>query len=126
MGVTQGILTGLHRKKSHHNSIKMIKNLLVIFFTILCAVQSLPQPPTDCGQDRETGLQRQSEDVWSPDGCNNCKCLDGRAGCTRKFCLIQGEGTCQEGRSWQEKSGDEIRECNCTEGAPVCSKKETR
>merc|ERR1712000_763014 len=112
-------------KVSVINSI-MIRILFVSFLATFYAVQSLPQRPTDCGQERQTGLQRQNGDIWSPDGCNNCKCLQGRAACTRKFCLIQGEGTCLEGRSWQEKSGEEIRKCDCLEGSPVCSKKEAQ
>merc|ERR1719378_968323 len=62
---------------------------------VLCSVsslvaglpQNLPQPGDGCGNDRLTGVARQEGDSWSPDGCNNCRCLaGGRPGCTRRLC----------------------------------------
>ena len=88
--------------------------------------QNLPQPGDGCGNDRVTGLGRQSGDSWSPDGCNNCRCLAGdRPGCTRRLCGDRAsweEGrSCSEGARWEEKTGDEIRVCTCEGGEPECN-----
>ena len=91
----------------------------------LCMVQGMPQVLETCGVDRTSGAARQVGDSWSPDGCNNCRCLsNGTPGCTRRLCQDQAtweEGrTCSEGARWEEKSGGDIRVCSCEQGAPDC------
>ena len=97
--------------------------------SLLCVglymVQGMPQVLESCGVDRSSGAARQEGDSWSPDGCNNCRCLaNGTPGCTRRLCQDQAtweEGRrCSEGARWEEKSGEDIRVCSCDQGAPDC------
>ena len=86
-----------------------------------CLVTMSEGQTLDCGQDRQ-GVERQTGDTWSPDGCNSCRCLSGgRAGCTRRLCQTQGGGSCQEGSQWQEKTGGREAECRCSAGSAHCS-----
>ena len=88
--------------------------------------QNLAQPGEGCGNDRLTGITRQEGDSWSPDGCNNCRCLAGdRPGCTRRLCgdaATWEEGrSCREGARWEEKTAGKIRVCSCEGGKPDCN-----
>ena len=88
---------------------------------VFCLVTMSEGQTLDCGQDRQ-GVERQTGDTWSPDGCNSCRCLSGgRAGCTRRLCQTQGGGSCQEGSLWQEKTGGREAECRCSAGSAHCS-----
>jgi len=83
-----------------------------------------------CGVDRE-GRMRQVGDSWSPDGCNNCRCLpSGTPGCTRRICSDREnweEGrTCSEGKTWEEKTGQDLKVCTCTQGTASCTDKVTK
>merc|ERR1712130_729685 len=85
--------------------------------TTAVLVSGRPQAAKEggCGVDRE-GVQRQVGDSWSPDGCNNCRCLpSGTPGCTRRICSDREnweEGrTCSEGKTWEEKTGQDLRAC---------------
>merc|ERR1711974_102310 len=83
-----------------------------------------------CGVDRE-GKMRQVGDSWSPDGCNNCRCLpSGTPGCTRRICSDREnweEGrTCSEGKTWEEKTGQDLKVCTCTQGTSSCTDKVTK
>jgi len=89
-----------------------------------------PQAGEGCGMDRE-GRQRLVGDSWSPDGCNNCRCLpSGTPGCTRRICTEQEsweEGrTCSEGKTWEEKTGEDLKVCTCSKGSPSCTDKVTK
>ena len=56
----------------------MVRSALLVFSISTLVVgfpQNLPQPGEGCGSDRLTGVARQEGDSWSPDGCNNCRCL---------------------------------------------------
>jgi len=107
----------------------MIRSAIVLCSVsslVLSLPQNLPQPGDGCGNDRVTGLARREGDSWSPDGCNNCRCLAGdRAGCTRRLCgdrTTWEEGrTCSEGARWEEKTGDKIQVCTCEDGEPECN-----
>merc|ERR1712172_363304 len=77
------------------------------------------------------GVERQVGDSWSPDGCNNCRCLpSGTPGCTRRICSDREsweEGrTCSEGKTWEEKTGQDLKVCTCTQGNPSCTDKVTK
>ena len=108
---------------------KMIRSALLVFSAgslVAGLPQNLPQPGDGCGVDRVTGVGRQEGDSWSPDGCNNCRCLaGGRPGCTRRLCGDRAtweEGrSCSEGARWEEKTGDKIRVCSCEGGKPECN-----
>ena len=74
------------------------------------------------------GVGRQVGDSWSQDGCNNCRCLpSGVPGCTRRICSDREfweEGrTCSEGKTWEEKTGEDLKVCTCTKGSPSCTDK---
>ena len=74
------------------------------------------------------GVARQVGDSWSQDGCNNCRCLpSGVPGCTRRICSDREfweEGrTCSEGKTWEEKTGEDLKVCTCTKGSPSCTDK---
>ena len=84
--------------------------------------QSLPVDGSGCGLDRQTGLERQEGDSWSPDGCNNCRCRrSGVPGCTKRLCSAVAPGAqCSEGARWEERSGDRREVCSCVEGNALC------
>lgn len=101
--------------------------LFLFFLPLLTTVFGAPQSSgitaTDCGLNPGTGLPRQPGDSWSPDGCNNCRCLNsGVPGCTKRFCDLQpGEPKrCSEGARWEDKTGNDRRICHCLEGQPIC------
>merc|ERR1711963_495907 len=94
--------------------------------TLAATVRARPQSsgPGGCGVNRD-GVSRQVGDSWSHDGCNNCRCLpSGVPGCTRRICSDREfweEGrTCSEGKTWEEKTGEDLKGCTCT-GVPVCT-----
>ena len=107
----------------------MVRSALLVFSVsslVAGLPQNLPQPGDGCGNDRLTGVARQEGDSWSPDGCNNCRCLaGGRPGCTRRLCGDRAsweEGRrCSEGARWEEKTGEKIRVCSCEAGKPECN-----
>ena len=107
----------------------MIRSAIVLCSVsslVLSLPQNLPQPGDGCGNDRVTGLARREGDSWSPDGCNNCRCLAGdRAGCTRRLCgdraTWEAGRTCSEGARWEEKTGGKIQVCTCEDGEPECN-----
>ena len=93
-----------------------------LHLALLCLAPALAQHaplPESCGVDR-AGRPRGQGDSWSPDGCNNCRCLaGGGAGCTRQLCPTQG-AACSEGNTWQERSGAQLTSCRCTQGRVLC------
>ena len=105
---------------------------LLLLGTTAVLVNGRPQAANadGCGVDRE-GRPRQVGDSWSPDGCNNCRCLpSGTPGCTRRICSDREnweEGrSCSEGRTWEEKTGQDLKVCTCTQGTASCTDKITR
>merc|ERR1712172_303879 len=126
-----GVSHGLQRRRFHNTTqqMTMVRSALLLFSVsslVAGLPQNLPQPGDGCGMDRVTGVERQEGDSWSPDGCNNCRCLaGGRPGCTRRLCGDRAtweEGrSCSEGARWEEKTGDAIRVCSCEVGKPECN-----
>lgn len=105
---------------------------LLLLGTTAVLVRGRPQSANEggCGIDRE-GVRRQVGDSWSPDGCNNCRCLpSGIPGCTRRICSNAEnweEGrTCSEGKTWEEKTGKDLKVCTCIQGTPSCTDKVTK
>merc|ERR1712013_54590 len=104
--------------------------IAVLLGTLTVTVRARPQSSGSgggCGVSRD-GVSRQVGDSWSQDGCNNCRCLpSGVPGCTRRICSDREfweEGrTCSEGKTWEEKTGEDLKVCTCTKGSPSCTDK---
>jgi len=101
----------------------------ILLGTLAVTVRARPQSSGSggCGVNRD-GVSRQVGDSWSQDGCNNCRCLpSGVPGCTRRICSDREfweEGrTCSEGKTWEEKTGEDLKVCTCTKGSPSCTDK---
>merc|ERR1712013_714742 len=104
--------------------------IAVLLGTLTVTVRARPQSSGSgggCGVSRD-GVSRQVGDSWSQDGCNKCRCLpSGVPGCTRRICSDREfweEGrTCSEGKTWEEKTGEDLKVCTCTKGSPSCTDK---
>merc|ERR1711963_1201276 len=123
--------TGLERKARLEGTEMHLRNFTaaVLLGTLAVTVRARPQSSGSggCGVNRD-GVSRQVGDSWSQDGCNNCRCLpSGVPGCTRRICSDREfweEGrTCSEGKTWEEKTGEDLKVCTCTKGSPSCTDK---
>jgi len=102
---------------------KSVYRCMAVCLVLGGMVDALPQSAvtTTCGLDRVSGQPRQEGDTWY-DGCNQCRCLSkGRSGCTKKLCPPQQRKTCGGRSSWEEKSGQEVRQCRCALGEAACN-----
>merc|ERR1712130_414966 len=106
MGVSQATAASKHREKQvlgekQEEGEMSLKCTTAIFLlgTTAVLVSGRPQAAKEggCGVDRE-GVQRQVGDSWSPDGCNNCRCLpSGTPGCIRRS---PSAGACPSASCW--------------------------
>lgn len=58
---------------------------------------------------------------WN-DGCNQCRCFNGKSACTLRACLsdFKTQGSCVTGSRW---SPDGCNWCDCVNGVGVCTRK---